>query len=274
MKKLKTNQNSVKIVIIAIFLANSFISCKEKDNIVPDPAPPLSTNCCEKLVLYSGVDDNYVLPIDPFEHRRVGEPYPAPANPIAPSLRNYDQAGVDLALVQSFDWRSSGFGPITCATLEFEAKPAGAQDYNDAVVIYPWHFAQNSNSVHGMAGAYLGTDTDPTHTVLGQPIKGLLTNTVWSFPTVSTKFTIDLKDFPSDKFNRTQGGQNTLAYPYGLSGVCYFDQGINNGNYQMEGGYDLTRVMNNLKFLDVWIGDDTIVDYMKLTLLSCDCEVD
>jgi len=280
MKRSKTHLLFIRVitaVIVVLMMTSCAIQVTDDGEVEIKPLDSLPKNC-RTLVLYSGYStpvspqdahhDNYQLPPDMPDHRYTGYAVPPPPFPPTNFDRKYDEDGVDNSLVQTFDWRGTGFGPITCAILEFEAKPVGADSYNDNIQMYPWHFAENVIGVHPIAGAWLGTD-------VSRNIQGLQ-NPSWSQANFgNTLFTIDLENFPSDRYNRTHGGQRDPAYPYGLSRVPYFES-INpstiNNPYQMEGGYDLTHMMSKLQHLDVFIGDDTAIDYMKLTLTSCDCE--
>ncbi len=217
---------------------------------------------CEEVVLWGGDPDGYsTTPDDPIHH--TGGPY---GYTLAPAeTRRFDEAGDNSSIVHSFDL--SGFGHITGAVLEFEAAPQGAEDWDDAIIMYPYMIAANGASV---TGAYLGTDS--TRNVYG------LWNGLWSVSNSNAgnkSFTIDLTNFPSDKFNYTHGGQRPNEP---LSNVPPFVTTLANpnlttsGGYQKAGFHDITELMNHYKFLDVKLGDDTAVKYFKLTLTSCQCK--
>jgi hypothetical protein len=276
MKTIRAYLGSIQFITIMTLLICFCASCKQKDDIAGGLHDPImETECCEELILYSGgipfgdpgsYDDNFSDQDPPDLPDYRSNPKGAPPNP-NPVLRlNYDEVpdSNKSYLVQNFDWQAAGFGPITGAILEFEARPEGGQDFNDNIQVYRWHFADNSNTSHAIAGANLGTD--------GGNFIGLLNN-AWNrtnYPE-GKDFTIDLANFPSDKYAGIHGGQSISSHFSQLSGVPYFEP-ANPGDYQLAGGYDLTRMMNVLGFIDFVIANNTMVDWMKLTLTSCKTE--
>ncbi len=283
---LKSNMFFSVLKLLSIITILSAVTSCNNDNEDILPNGPQSSGC-QELILYAGwsygeqtntYKDSYSPPEEIPDRHGAFFPVNSSAwhiNYNSTNDRNFDdnavRGGDDKSLIQHFSWRLQGFGPITDAKLEFGALPVdtGPDLDRDNIQIYPYYLAQGSIGVHAMVGAYLGSDS-------GQKIVGLKPNK-WgdyydaSF-TNSQYFSIDLKNFPSNAYDKTHGGYNpgVLGYPFG--GIGYFQPNVEeDGEYQVPGGYDLLRIMNHFKFIDILIGGDTTVDYMKLTLKSCTC---
>ena len=273
------NRNSIVYVKLAIicllnlFILNGCSSLSTGINPSVNQCPnPSNSSCpidnvksvCKKLVLFQGQSDiSNNTPVAPYQRPQI---LSALNSHTARNTRQLNETGIDSSLVLTFDWRGTGFGTITGATLKFFAHPESAQDYNDNIQIYPYITTQGSYS---LAGANLGTNgNDPG-------IKLSKWNNIF-FPNGDT-FVIDLKNFPSHLFKKTHGGPITVPNPppyKQVVGVSLFDASLppaGTGGYQYQGGYDITRSMNKLGFIDFFIGDETNVKYVELTLISCLC---
>ncbi len=227
-----------------------------------------SATCIEETITVGGGVDNGYTGVNEVGVRRSTNPAIPPGAPD----RNFDVAGNDDGLVTTLDFQDfiDNHGPITGATLIFELKPgiADSEATNDNIQIYPYHFANLTLGGAPIAGANLWHDP----IVIGPNHRGI---EPWAGYSNSTVFTIDLTNFPSDLYNRHHGGQRTTPSTL-LSGVPRFipagQAGAPTTPYQLAGGYDLTRIMNQRGYIDLYIGDDSNVDYIKLIITRCTCQ--